>query len=153
MASSLNKVCLIGRLGGDPEIRSFSNGGRVANFSIATTDSWKDKATGEKKEVTEWHRISIFNEHILGVVEKYVKKGDLIYLEGKLKTRKYTDKDKVEKYVTEIVLEPFNGLVQMLASKNKPGEAQQGGSAGGQQAATPEQAKADAAKMDDEIPF
>lgn len=153
MAQSLNKVCLIGRLGKDPEIRTFSNGGKVANFSIATSDSWKDKATGEKKEVTEWHRISVFNTHILDVVEKYVKKGALVYLEGKLKTRKYEDKDKTEKYVTEIVLEPFNGLLQMLGSKddNKNSDSKPG-SAGGQQA-TAEQAKADAAKMDDEIPF
>lgn len=119
---SVNKVILIGHLGKDPEIRSFNNGGRVANLSVATSEQWKDKTTGEKKEKTEWHRVSVFNEKIVDVTEKYLKKGSQVYLEGSLETRKWTDKDGVEKYSTEIVLKNFNGVLTMLGSKGSAGE-------------------------------
>jgi single-strand DNA-binding protein len=117
MASSVNKVIIIGNLGKDPEIRSFANGGRVASFSVATSESWKDKASGEKKERTEWHRISVLNDNLVGIVEKYIKKGSKVYIEGQLETRKWTDKDGAEKYTTEIVLRPFKGEITMLDSK------------------------------------
>lgn len=116
MAGSVNKVILIGNLGRDPEIRSFQNGGRVASFSLATSENWKDKATGEKKERTEWHRVSVLNDKLVEVVERYVKKGSKLYIEGQLETRKYTDKDGVEKYTTEVVLRPFRGEITMLDS-------------------------------------
>ncbi len=113
MAGTLNKVTLIGSLGKDPEIRSFSNGNRVASFSIATSESWKDKSTGEKKEKTEWHRISVFNEHLIKLCESHLKKGVKIYLEGQNETRKY-EKDGREVYTTEVVLKAFNGVITIL---------------------------------------
>jgi single-strand DNA-binding protein len=116
MAGSVNKVILIGNLGKDPEIRSFPNGGRVANFSIATSESWKDKNSGERKERTEWHRISVLNDALVGVVEKYVKKGSKVYIEGQLETRKY-EKDGRDVYTTEVVLRPYRGELTMLDSK------------------------------------
>lgn len=159
MAGSVNKVILVGNLGKDPEIRTFPNGGRVANFSIATSESWKDKATGEKKERTEWHRISVTNDALVTVVEKYVKKGAKLYIEGQLETRKWTDKDGIEKYTTEVVLRPYRGELTMLDSKGGSGSsaandyaddmpmAASGGAGGGSFAAS---GKND---MDDEIPF
>jgi single-strand DNA-binding protein len=110
----LNKACLIGNLGRDPEIRSMQNGNRVANLSLATTDTWKDKQTGERRQATEWHRIVIFNDHLVSVVEKFCKKGDKLYIEGKIKTRKWTDQQGVEKYSTEIVMESYGGMVELL---------------------------------------
>jgi len=123
MAGSVNKVILVGNLGKDPEIRSFQNGGRVASFSIATSENWKDKATGEKKEKTEWHRISVTNEKLVEIVERYLKKGAKVYIEGQLETRKWTDKDGHEKYTTEVVLRPFRGDLTMLdgANSNRSG--------------------------------
>jgi single-strand DNA-binding protein len=118
MGSSLNKVMLIGNLGRDPEIRTFQNGGRIANFSLATSESWKDKATGERKEKTEWHRISILNENLVGIAERYLKKGARVYIEGQLETRKWTDQEGKEHYSTEIVLRPFRGQLNMLDAKN-----------------------------------
>jgi single-strand DNA-binding protein len=118
MAGSVNKVILVGNLGKDPEIRSFQNGGRVASFSIATSENWKDKSTGEKKEKTEWHRISVTNEKLVEIVERYVKKGMKVYVEGQLETRKWTDKDGHEKYTTEVVLRPFRGELTMLDGKS-----------------------------------
>ena len=118
MAGSVNKVILVGNLGKDPEIRSFQNGGRVASFSIATSENWKDKNSGEKKERTEWHRISVTNEKLVEVVERYVKKGMKVYIEGQLETRKWTDKDGHEKYTTEVVLRPFRGELTMLDGKS-----------------------------------
>lgn len=114
--SSLNKVILIGNLGKDPEIRTFQSGGRVANFSVATSESWKDKATGEKKEKTEWHRVSVMNEGLVGVIERYVKKGTKVYIEGKLQTRKWSGEDGVERYSTEVVLSGFNSQLVLLGS-------------------------------------
>lgn len=114
MSGSVNKVILIGNLGKDPEIRAFQNGGRVASFSVATSESWKDKTTGEKKDRTEWHRVSVLNDALVGVVEKYIKKGMKVYIEGQLETRKWTDKDGADKYATEIVLRPFRGELTIL---------------------------------------
>ncbi|MFY9287580.1 MAG: single-stranded DNA-binding protein [Alphaproteobacteria bacterium] len=118
MAGSVNKVILVGNLGKDPEIRSFQNGGRVASFSVATSENWKDKSSGEKKEKTEWHRVSVLNDHLVGIVEKYLKKGAKVYLEGQLETRKWTDKEGQEKYTTEVVLRPYRGELTMLDGKS-----------------------------------
>lgn len=117
--SSVNKVILVGSVGKDPEIRSFQNGGKVASFSVATSEGWKDKASGEKKQRTEWHRISVFNEHTISVVERFVKKGSKVYLEGQLETRKWVDKDGAEKYSTEVVLRPFKGELTLLDGPKK----------------------------------
>ena len=114
MAGSVNKVILIGNLGKDPEIRRTQDGRPIANLSVATSDTWRDKATGERKEKTEWHRVVIFSEGLCRVAEQYLKKGAKVYLEGSLQTRKYTDKDGVEKYSTEVVLQNFNSTLVML---------------------------------------
>jgi len=118
MAGSLNKVLLIGRLGNDPEIKQMQNGKSVARLSVATSESWKDKNTGEKKEKTEWHRVVIFNEGLVGVVQKYLKKGAQVYLEGQLNTNKYTDSNGQEKYSTQIVLQGYSSSLTMLDGKN-----------------------------------
>ena len=118
MAGSLNKVLLIGRLGNDPEIKQMQNGKSVARLSVATSDSWKDKNTGEKKEKTEWHRVVIFNEGLVGVVQKYLKKGAQVYIEGQLNTNKYTDSSGQEKYSTQIVLQGYSSSLTMLDGKN-----------------------------------
>jgi single-strand DNA-binding protein len=118
MAGSLNKVTLIGNLGKDPEIRSTSDGREIASFSIATGESWKDKVTGEKKEKTEWHRIVVFKEGLVGVVKNYVKKGSKLYIEGQLQTRKWVDNNGQEKYTTEIVLQGFNASLILLDNKS-----------------------------------
>lgn len=121
MAGSLNKVTLIGNLGRDPEIRTMQNNNKVASFSIATSDSWRDKATGEKKERTEWHRIAIFNEGLIGIVEQYVHRGSKIYIEGELRTRKWTDQGGQERYTTEIVIQGFRGQLILLDAKRSDG--------------------------------
>ena len=118
MAGSLNKVLLIGRLGNDPEIKQMQNGKSVARLSVATSESWKDKNTGEKKEKTEWHRVVIFNEGLVGVVQKYLKKGAQVYIEGQLNTNKYTDSNGQEKYSTHIVLQGYSSSLTMLDGKN-----------------------------------
>ena len=159
MAGSVNKVILIGNLGADPEIRRTQDGRPIANLRIATSESWRDKATGERKEKTEWHRVVIFNEGLCKVVEQYVKKGSKVYLEGQLQTRKYTDKDGVEKYSTEVVLQGFNSQLTMLDSRRDGGGGADAsedsfGSQGAMPARKP--AMAGAGKrgdMDDEIPF
>ena len=144
MAGSLNRVMLIGFLGKDPEIRSAQDGSKIANLSVATSESWKDKSTGEKREKTEWHRVVVFNQGLVKVIESYLKKGSKIFIEGQLQTRKWTDKGGVEKYSTEIVLQNYGGSLTMLSS------------AGGDKSAldsdrpTHEQA---IASLDDEIPF
>src|SRR5438270_1224488 len=114
MAGSVNKVILVGNLGKDPEIRRTQDGRPIANLSVATSESWRDKATGERKEKTEWHRVVIFNEGLCKVAEQYLKKGAKIYLEGQLQTRKWTDQSGVEKYSTEVVLQGFNSALTML---------------------------------------
>ncbi len=130
MAGSVNKVILVGNVGKDPEIRRTQDGRPIANLSIATSESWRDKATGEKKEKTEWHRVVIFSEPLCKIVEQYVKKGAKLYIEGALQTRKWTDKDGAEKYSTEVVLQGFNGSLTMLDGAGG-GRGQSGGMSGG----------------------
>lgn len=117
--SSVNKVILVGNLGRDPEVRAFQNGGRVANLSLATSESWKDKNSGERKERTEWHRVVVFNEGLVGVCEKYLSKGSKVYIEGQIETRKFTDNSGDERYTTEIVLRPFRSEIVMLGDKSE----------------------------------
>jgi len=117
MFGSINKVILVGNLGKDPEIRYTSDGSKIASFSLATSDTWKDRATGERKDRTEWHRIVIFNEKFSEIVEKYVKKGYKVYLEGQLQTRKWTDNNGQEKYSTEVILSKYKGELSLLDSK------------------------------------
>lgn len=114
MAGSLNRVTLIGNVGQDPDIRSFPNGGRVANFSIATSERWKDKQTGEQKERTEWHRVAVKSDGLVGVIERFVSKGSRLYVEGSLQTRKWTDQSGQEKYTTEVVVSGFGGTIILL---------------------------------------
>lgn len=115
MAGTVNKIILVGNLGADPEIRAFQNGGRNATLSIATSESWKD-GNGERKERTQWHKVVINNDALVGICEKYLSKGSKVYIEGQLKTRKYTDKDGTEKYITEVVLLPYRGEITILTS-------------------------------------
>ncbi len=129
MAGSVNKVILVGNLGRDPEIRSMPNGDRIANFSLATSETWRDMSSGERKEKTVWLRVSVFNDNIVKVVENHVKKGSTVYVEGSLQTRKWTDKDGVEKYTTEIIIGRFNGQLTMLGGRD--GGSQGGGGGGG----------------------
>lgn len=121
MAGSVNKVILIGNLGRDPEIRSTQDGTKVANLSIATSESWRDKSSGERREKTEWHRVVIFNERLVDVAERFLKKGSKVYLEGQLQTRKWTDQSGAEKYTTEVVLQRFRGELTMLDGKGEGG--------------------------------
>ena len=161
MAGSVNKVILIGNLGRDPEIRTFQNGGRVANLSVATSESWKDRATGERKEKTEWHRVVIFNDKLVEVVEKYLRKGAKVYLEGQLETRKWTDQSGTEKYTTEVVLRPFRGELTMLDGRGGGGDTGTGGGPGdeGGGSAPPSSGRAGGGgrqksdPLDDDIPF
>jgi single-strand DNA-binding protein len=119
MAGSVNKVIIVGNLGRDPEIRTFQNGGRVANLTVATSENWKDKATGERKERTEWHRVVIFNENLVSVAERFLKKGAKVYIEGQLETRKWQDQSGQDKYTTEVVLRPYRGELTMLDAANR----------------------------------
>ncbi len=128
MAGSVNKVILVGNLGRDPESRSFSNGGKVVNLRIATSESWKDRNTGEKKEKTEWHSVAIFNEGLANVAERFLRKGSKVYIEGQLQTRKWQDQNGQDKYSTEVVLQGFNSVLTML---DGPGGGQGGGGGGG----------------------
>ena len=121
MAGSVNKVILVGNLGRDPEVRHTQDGAPIVQLSVATSDTWKDRATGERRERTEWHRVVIFNEHLCKVAESYLKKGSKIYVEGALQTRKWTDNAGIEKYSTEVVLQKFNGELTMLDSRNEGG--------------------------------
>ena len=127
MAGSVNKVILVGNLGRDPESRSFQNGGKVVNLRIATSESWKDRNSGERKEKTEWHSVAIFNEGLANVAERYLRKGSKVYIEGQLQTRKWQDQSGNERYSTEVVLQGFNGNLTML---DGPGGAQGGGGGG-----------------------
>jgi len=160
MAGSVNKVILIGNLGRDPEIRNMQDGGRVANLSLATSESWRDKSSGERREKTEWHRVVIFNDRLVDVVEKFLKKGSKIYVEGQLQTRKWTDQSGVEKYSTEVVLQKFRGELTMLDGRAGGGGGEGGGfsdsgdygggggSSGGGRGPAPS-----GGDLDDEIPF
>ena len=152
MAGSLNKVLLIGRLGADPEIKQMVNGKSVARLSIATSNTWKDKNTGEKKEKTEWHRIVIFNEGLVKVIQQYVKKGAQVYVEGQLTTRKWKDeKAGVDKYSTEVVLQGFNSSFKMLSNKSNQNENLQDDT--GEKSSLPKDENIPSNELDDEIPF
>ncbi len=168
MAGSVNKVILVGNLGADPDVRTMQSGDKVCNLSIATSESWKDKSTGERREKTEWHRVVIFNKGLVTVCENYLKKGAKVYLEGQVETRKWQDQATgQDKYTTEIVLRPFRGELTMLDSRNAGGGGSYGGGQGGGQSfndggnsgyggGAPAQQKQQAAPvdaMDDEIPF
>ena len=156
MAGSVNKVILIGNLGRDPEIRSTQDGREIANLAIATSESWKDRNTGERKEKTEWHRVVIFSDGLVNVVKNYLKKGAKVYIEGQLQTRKWTDKDGQEKYSTEVVLQGFNSVLTMLDG-NKGGSENAGAGnynqSYSQQPSSNQGQKAPSELMDDEIPF
>ncbi len=160
MAGSVNKVILIGNLGADPESRSLSNGDPVVNLRLATNETWKDRASGERRERTEWHRVVIFDERLCDVASKYLRKGSKVYIEGQLQTRKWTDQQGVEKYSTEVVLRRFNSSLQMLDSRGEGGGggggdygggggAPSGGDYGGGGGGAP----AGGGDLDDDIPF
>ena len=162
MAGSVNKVILVGNLGRDPEIRSTQNGTRIANLSVATSESWRDKTTGERKEKTEWHRVVIFDDKLVEIVEKYLKKGAKVYLEGALQTRKWTDNSGQERYTTEVVLQRYRGELTMLDSRGGGGggtyaedaPAEDYAMAGGAGGGTPRsERRAPVQELDDEIPF
>ncbi len=149
MAGSVNKVILVGNLGKDPEVRRMTSGEPIVNLSVATSDSWRDKSSGERKEKTEWHRVVIFNKNLAEVAEKYLRKGSKVYLEGSLQTRKWTDKDGTEKYSTEVVLQNFNGTLVMLDGRSEGG----GGASRERVGASEAPAAFQRDEMDDEIPF
>ena len=165
MAGSLNKVMLIGNLGADPEVRTFQNGGKVCNLRIATSETWKDRNTGERREKTEWHSVAIFNEGLVGVAEQYLRKGSKVYIEGQLQTRKWQDQSGQDRYSTEVILQGFGSTLSMLDRKpdgqgggawrdSSGGYDQGGGSYGGSSGGngTSEQS-AHSQNLDDEIPF
>jgi single-strand DNA-binding protein len=164
MAGSVNKVILVGNLGRDPEIRSTQDGTRVANLSVATSESWRDKASGERRERTEWHRVAIFNEKLVEIAEKYLRKGSKVYVEGALQTRKWTDQSGQEKYTTEVVLQRFRGELTMLDGRSggggeAPAEGEEmgggysgGGGSGGGGRSSGGRAPA-GGDLDDDIPF
>jgi single-strand DNA-binding protein len=165
MAGSVNKVILVGNLGADPEIRRTQDGRPIANLRVATSDSWKDKNTGERREKTEWHRVVIFSEGLAKIAEQYLKKGAKVYLEGQLQTRKWTDKENVERYSTEVVLQGFNAVLTMLDragggggssvsdDSDDAGFGSQGASAPARKPAMAATGAGKRGDMDDEIPF
>lgn len=157
MAGSVNKVILIGNLGKDPEIRTLNSGDKVANFSIATSETWRDRTSGERKERTEWHRVSIFNDNLVKVAESYLRKGSKVYIEGALQTRKYNDASGAERQTTEIVLQKFRGELTMLDGR---GDGEGGGRGGmdegyssGPRVSSSGPKETFSADLDDEIPF
>jgi single-strand DNA-binding protein len=155
MAGSVNKVILVGNLGKDPEIRTLNSGDRVANLRIATSETWRDKASGERKERTEWHQVVIFNDNLVKVAENYLKKGSTVYIEGQLTTRKY-EQNGVEKYTTEVVLQRFRGELTMLGGRGGgEGGDDRGGGAdfGGGRTQSSGPRESFAADLDDDIPF
>ena len=156
MAGSVNKVILIGNLGADPEVRSFSNGGKVCNLRIATSETWKDKNTGERKELTEWHTVAIFSEGLVSVAERYLKKGSKVYIEGQLQTRKWQDQNGADRYSTEVVLQGLGSTLTMLDGAQGAGGAAQS-NASNRQVGSPSSAQgADSGgydDLDDDIPF
>jgi single-strand DNA-binding protein len=149
---SINKVILVGNLGKDPEIRTTGDGREIASFSIATSESWKDKNSGEKREKTEWHRIVIFAQGLVGIVKNYVKKGSKLYIEGSLQTRKWTDAQGLEKYTTEIVLQNFNSTLQILDSRGG-GDRSSAPDADNYSSGSSQSANVAVEENDDEIPF
>ena len=160
MAGSVNKVILVGNLGKDPEVRHTQDGKTIVNLSLATSENWRDKATGERKEKTEWHRVVIFNENLAKVAEQYLKKGAKVFIEGQLQTRKYTDSSGVEKYSTEVVLQNFRGELTMLDARGGGEAASMGGGDEFGQSSPMERPRGSAGKaqsfardLDDEVPF
>jgi single-strand DNA-binding protein len=157
MSGSVNKVILLGNLGRDPEIRSMQSGKKMASFSIATSKKWKDRSTQEQKEATSWHNIVVFNEGLVDVIEKYVKKGSKIYVEGELSTRKYQDKDGNDKYTTEVVLQGYNSTLTMLGSGNLNNNSNEQPSIEtnetNQSNETMDVSPSDSSNSDDDIPF
>ena len=161
MAGSVNKVILVGNLGRDPEVRHTQDGKPIVNLSIATSETWRDRNSGERKEKTEWHRVVIFNENLAKVAEQYLKKGSTVYVEGQLQTRKYTDKDGVEKFSTEVVLQNFRGELTMLGGRaGSEGGSSYGGGDDFGQSGPMDRPRAGGAKpqsfprdLDDEVPF
>ena len=162
MAGSVNKVILVGNLGADPEIRSLGSGDRVANLRIATSETWRDKSSGERKEKTEWHRVVIFNENLVKVAETYLKKGSKVYIEGSIQTRKWADQSGVEKFSTEVVLQKFRGELTMLDGRGDAEREEGGGfssgdrggfSSGAPRAQSSGPREDFSADLDDEIPF
>lgn len=157
MAGSVNKVILVGNLGQDPDIRTTQDGRKIANFSVATSESWRDKNTGERREKTEWHRVVIFNDGLItNVIEPYVKKGQKIYVEGTLKTRKWQDQSGQDKYTTEVVIQAFNGSIELLSSKpNGPGYSDDPGAYGRESGAPDGGGTGNQSRdpIDDDIPF
>ncbi len=164
MAGSVNKVILVGNLGAEPEIRTLTSGDRVANLRIATSETWRDRTSGERKERTEWHRVVIFNDNLVKVAENYLRKGSTVYIEGALQTRKWTDQSGVEKYSTEIVLQKFRGELTMLGGKgdgasaggggaDEYGGGYSGGGGGAPRAKSSGPREDFSADLDDEIPF
>ncbi len=163
MAGSVNKVILVGNLGSDPEVRSFQNGGKVCNFSVATSESWRDKNTGERREKTEWHRVAIFSEGLVRVAEQYLRKGSKVYLEGALQTRKWQDKNGTDRQSTEVVLQGFGSSMVMLDGRSGSdggggygggNQGGYGGNQGGGYDSGPEGGnQGGGGNIDDEIPF
>jgi single-strand DNA-binding protein len=157
MAGSVNKVILVGNLGADPEIRTLNSGDRVANLRIATSETWRDKSSGERKEKTEWHRVVIFNDNLVKVAENYLKKGSKVYIEGSIQTRKWADQSGQEKFSTEVVLQKFRGELTMLDGRGGGDDDSAGYSGGGFQSGGRTQSSGPkesfSADLDDEIPF
>ncbi len=158
MAGSVNKVILVGNLGRDPEIRTTQDGTKIANLSLATSENWRDRNTGERRERTEWHRVAIFNDRLVDVVERYLRKGSKIYVEGQLQTRKWTDQSGQDRYTTEVVLGRFRGELTMLDTRGGGGggDFEEGGAprGGGGLGGGPETGGAGpSGDLDDEIPF
>jgi single-strand DNA-binding protein len=155
MAGSVNKVILVGNVGKDPEIRTTQDGREIANIALATSESWRDKSSGERKEKTEWHRVTVFSEPLVGIVKNYVKKGAKLYLEGTLQTRKWTDAQGAERYTTEIVLQGYNATLTMLDSRGgtggSTGDDMQGGGRAAPASASGKSFTHD--ELDDDIPF
>jgi len=155
--SSVNKVIIIGNLGRDPEVRDFANGGKVCNLSVATSENWKDKTTGEKRERTEWHRVAIFSEPLARIAEQYLRKGSKVYLEGQLETRKWQDQAGQDRYSTEVVLRPYHSQLVLLGDRGAAGGGEQGGGGGyapdSYQRPSGAESGAAAGGFDDEIPF
>ncbi|HXQ40781.1 MAG TPA: single-stranded DNA-binding protein [Candidatus Udaeobacter sp.] len=153
MAGSVNKVILVGNLGRDPEVRSTQDGSKMANFSLATSDTWRDKASGERRERTEWHRVVIFNDRLVDVAEKYLRKGSKVYVEGQLQTRKWTDQGGQERSTTEVVLTRFRGELTMLDGRGGAAGGDAGGISEGPADAPAAPARAGGGELDDDIPF
>jgi single-strand DNA-binding protein len=162
MAGSVNKVILVGNLGADPEVRTFQNGGRVVNLRIATSETWRDKNSGERQERTQWHQVAIFNEPVGKIAEQYLRKGSKVYLEGQLETRKWQDQSGADRYTTEVVLRPFTGNMTLLDGRNEGGgggSSSYGGDDRGGYGGESEQGGRGGAKgggasnLDDDIPF